>query len=95
MLKRLAQILIRTYQLTLSSLIGRSCRYEPSCSYYTHEAMERFGFWAGGWMGLFRILRCNPLGYCGFDPVPETLPPAARWYKPWTYRAMADSAEKR
>ena len=77
--------LIWIYQHSLSLLIGRACRYQPTCSQYTAEAMARFGFWRGGWIGLARILRCNPLGACGYDPVPDQLPKHARWYMPWRY----------
>ena len=76
---------IRFYQLTLSSLVGRQCRHLPTCSEYTDEAIQRHGFWAGGWMGVARICRCGPLGTSGIDWVPDALPPASRWYKPWAY----------
>lgn len=75
--------LIRIYQLVLSPLIGRQCRHLPTCSSYTDEAISRFGLWAGGWMGLARILRCNPWGSSGFDPVPKTLDQGYRWWRPW------------
>ena len=75
--------LIRVYQLVLSPLMGRQCRHLPTCSSYTEEAIGRFGLWAGGWMGLARILRCNPWGSSGFDPVPEALDPGYRWWRPW------------
>ncbi|WP_237155110.1 membrane protein insertion efficiency factor YidD [Oryzibacter oryziterrae] len=78
-----AHLLIRGYQLTLSPFIGRQCRYLPTCSEYTDTAIQRFGFWAGGWMGLARILRCNPWGSSGFDPVRDQLDPAYRWWRPW------------
>ncbi len=55
-----AHILIRSYQLTLSSIMGRHCRYLPTCSEYTDEAIQRHGLWAGGWMGFARICRCRP-----------------------------------
>lgn len=84
-MKHLAIALIRLYQLTLSALIGRACRYQPTCSHYTEDAIRRFGLWRGGWVGLARIVRCNPLGASGYDPVPERLPQAARWYLPWRY----------
>ena len=76
---------IRFYQATLSSVIGRQCRHLPTCSAYADEAIDRHGLWAGGWMGAARICRCHPWGTAGLDPVPATLPPAARWYTPWRY----------
>lgn len=83
--RTLARGTIRIYQLTLSAFIGRSCRYLPTCSHYADEAIERHGLWIGFWMALARFLRCNPLGASGYDPVPEKLPKAARWYTPWRY----------
>lgn len=76
---------IRLYRYSLSALIGRQCRYLPTCSEYGEEAIRRFGAWAGGWTALARFVRCNPLGAAGFDPVPDALPADARWYKPWRY----------
>ncbi|MGI9464385.1 MAG: membrane protein insertion efficiency factor YidD [Aestuariivirgaceae bacterium] len=66
--------LIRVYQLTISALLGRTCRHLPTCSDYTSEAIRRHGAWRGFWLGLSRILRCSPIGTHGFDPVPEHLP---------------------
>jgi putative membrane protein insertion efficiency factor len=63
--------LIRVYQWTLSPLLGNACRYYPSCSRYTYEAVQRFGSLRGTWMGLKRVLRCNPWFEGGYDPVPE------------------------
>ncbi len=57
-----ARALIRAYQLSFSALLGRQCRYLPTCSAYTAEAVERHGVWAGVWMGTARICRCHPLG---------------------------------
>lgn len=76
-------VLIRAYQLVLSPLMGRQCRYAPTCSAYTDEAIARFGLWTGFWMGLARILRCNPWGASGYDPVPDHLPASYRWWAPW------------
>ena len=76
---------IRFYQVTLSSLIGNSCRHLPTCSEYTYEAIARHGLWSGGWMGFFRIMRCGPFGTDGFDPVPRILPDELKWYLPWRY----------
>ena len=78
-------VAIRTYQLTLSSFIGNSCRHLPTCSEYGYEAIARHGLWAGGWLTLFRVLRCGPGGTHGFDPVPERLAPRQRWYAPWRF----------
>lgn len=77
--------LIRAYRYTFSAFMGRQCRYLPTCSEYTEDAIVRFGFWPGFWMGLARILRCNPFGASGLDPVPDALPAEGRWYKPWAY----------
>lgn len=62
---------IRIYQWTLSPLIGRSCRFHPTCSCYTSEAIERFGAWRGTYLGARRILRCHPWHAGGYDPVPQ------------------------
>jgi uncharacterized protein len=80
-----AHIVIRAYQLTLSSIGGTHCRHLPTCSSYMDEAIARHGLWAGGAMGVGRLLRCHPWGTSGFDPVPEALPSNARWWLPWTY----------
>ncbi|MBX3062071.1 MAG: membrane protein insertion efficiency factor YidD [Anaerolineae bacterium] len=69
-MKYVALAFIRLYQITLSPLLPPSCRFEPSCSRYTYQAIERYGFLKGGWMGVRRIVRCNPLNPGGFDPVP-------------------------
>ena len=75
---------VRLYQLTLSGFVGNSCRHLPTCSEYAHEAIARHGLWAGGWMALFRVMRCGPGGTHGIDRVPETLAPRFRWF-PWRY----------
>lgn len=61
---------IRFYQRAISPLLGSNCRYYPSCSNYTYQAIEKYGVAKGGWMGLRRILRCHPWSPGGFDPVP-------------------------
>jgi putative membrane protein insertion efficiency factor len=77
--------LIWIYRHTLSPLVGYNCRHLPTCSVYGDEAIERFGLWAGGWMTLARLLRCQPFGTSGIDNVPGFAPPGARWFLPWRY----------
>ena len=69
---------IVAYQWTLSPLLGPNCRYEPSCSHYAAEALERHGLLAGGWLAIRRLLRCHPWGGAGYDPVPEDRVTAGR-----------------
>lgn len=61
---------LRTYKLTLSMFIGQQCRFLPTCSEYTAEAMITHGPLKGSWMGVKRICRCRPGGGAGYDPVP-------------------------
>lgn len=61
---------IRGYQLVVSPWLPPACRYDPSCSEYALTAVRRFGAARGGWLGVRRLLRCHPLGSCGYDPVP-------------------------
>jgi putative membrane protein insertion efficiency factor len=83
--RSLGRGLIKAYRYTLSPLIGYECRHLPTCSHYAEEAIDRFGLWAGGWMTLARLLRCQPFGTSGLDFVPDTAPTSARWYLPWRY----------
>ena len=68
--KRLAKAPIHAYRYALSPLIGPVCRYQPTCSAYALEALERHGAVRGGWLAARRILRCHPWGGHGYDPVP-------------------------
>jgi putative membrane protein insertion efficiency factor len=80
-----ARAMIKLYRHTLSPLVGYECRHLPTCSDYADQALARYGLWAGGWMTLARLCRCHPWGTSGLDFVPESPPPAARWYLPWRY----------
>ena len=64
------QSCIRAYQLVLSPLLGASCRFHPSCSAYAIEAIGKHGPLRGTWLSVCRIIRCNPWGSTGNDPVP-------------------------
>lgn len=66
-----AILLIRTYQKVLSPLLGQCCRFYPSCSQYTLEAIQEWGLAKGTWLGMKRLSRCHPLNEGGFDPVPR------------------------
>lgn len=69
-MKRIALLAIRLYQRAISSYLPSACRYSPTCSHYTHEAVCKYGVIKGCWIGLMRLARCHPLGGKGFDPVP-------------------------
>ncbi|HET89849.1 MAG TPA: membrane protein insertion efficiency factor YidD [Chloroflexi bacterium] len=62
---------IRFYQVTFSRVLPPSCRFVPSCSQYSYEAIARYGIWRGGWLALKRLARCHPLKPGGYDPVPD------------------------
>ena len=83
--RRAARGLVAAYRHGLSPLVGFHCRHLPTCSVYADEALDRFGLWAGGWMTLARLCRCQPWGTSGLDLVLQALTPDARWYAPWRY----------
>ena len=63
---------VRAYRLILSPWVGHGCRFQPTCSAYALEALEKHGAIRGGALAAWRILRCNPWGGSGYDPVPGT-----------------------
>ena len=69
MLRRLLILPVRLYQQTISRLLPPMCRYQPTCSHYMVEAIERHGL-RGLWLGIKRLCRCHPWGGQGYDPVP-------------------------
>jgi putative membrane protein insertion efficiency factor len=69
-MRNAATFVIRVYQWTVSPLLGRRCRFHPSCSEYALEAIRRFGPIRGGWLAVKRLGRCHPWHPGGFDPVP-------------------------
>jgi len=69
-MKHIAILFIRAYQVLLSPLLPNACRYTPTCSQYTIEALKKYGFFKGLWLGIKRISRCRPGGGSGYDPVP-------------------------
>lgn len=70
MLSRLLIALIRFYKHYISPLTPQACRYTPTCSQYTLEAIQKYGALRGTWLGIKRICRCHPWGGSGYDPVP-------------------------
>lgn len=70
-MKRIALVPIAFYRRWVSPALPARCRYEPSCSRYAEEAIQRFGLFKGGLLAVWRLLRCNPFSNGGFDPVRE------------------------
>jgi uncharacterized protein len=69
MFKKVGVALIKVYRRVISPMLPRSCRFTPSCSLYTLQAIERYGLLRGGFMGARRLLRCHPFSEGGYDPV--------------------------
>lgn len=69
-MKYISLFLIRCYQLFFSPLLGHHCRFYPTCSVYTYEAIKKYGFLRGSWLGGKRLIKCHPFHPGGVDPVP-------------------------
>jgi putative membrane protein insertion efficiency factor len=69
MFKKVGVALIKIYRRVISPMLPRSCRFTPSCSLYTLQAIERYGLLRGSFMGARRLLRCHPFSEGGYDPV--------------------------
>lgn len=78
-MNRAAKSLLGFYKSKISSALPNRCIYTPSCSSYTYQAIEKYGFFRGVAKGFLRILRCNPLAKGGFDPVKENYRGKAKW----------------
>ncbi|MDJ0660834.1 MAG: membrane protein insertion efficiency factor YidD [Crocosphaera sp.] len=72
-MKKILILLIKVYRKLISPLFPPSCRFRPTCSQYTLEAIEKFGALQGSFLGLKRILRCHPFHPGGYDPVPSVI----------------------
>lgn len=68
--RRVVLGIIRFYQKFISPALPPSCRFTPTCSQYTYEAISKYGVVKGGWLGMKRISRCHPFHPGGYDPVP-------------------------
>lgn len=92
MIKRMLIGVVRGYRLLLSPWLGSSCRFEPTCSAYSLQALERFGALKGSYLTLARIGRCHPWCQGGLDPVPGITDPA----KPNMFsRLISSSTQKK
>ena len=69
-MKRVLIAIVRGYKKYISPLVPPSCRFTPTCSEYAMEALQKHGAWKGSLLAIWRILRCNPFGKGGYDPVP-------------------------
>ncbi len=81
--------LVKAYRYTLSPLVGFHCRHLPTCSDYADQALDRFGLWAGGWMTLARLMRCQPWGTSGVDFVCDVVARTGALVHAMALRALA------
>ncbi len=79
MIKSVFMILIKGYKKLISPMLGNNCRFYPTCSTYTYQAIEKHGVIKGSYLGTKRLLRCNPLFKGGIDPVPDKFEVKIKW----------------
>ena len=95
MMRRLLIALVKGYRLLLSPWLGSACRFEPTCSAYSLQALEQHGAAAGSWLTLARLARCQPWCSGGHDPVPPEPPRASRLFSRLLSRATSPSSPKK
>jgi len=87
-MKSMVTVALRAYKRWISPMLPNACRFVPTCSEFALEAVERHGVVRGGAMAVWRVLRCNPLGGHGYDPVQQQFPVEAN--HPASYPRMAE-----
>ena len=95
MMRRLLVTLVKGYRLLLSPWLGSACRFEPTCSAYSMQALEQHGAAAGSWLTLARLARCHPWCSGGLDLVPQEAPRASRLFSRLLSRATSPSSPKK
>lgn len=95
MMRALLMGLVRGYRLLLSPWLGSACRFEPTCSAYALQALERHGAGAGSYLTVRRLARCHPWCDGGLDPVPDEPPRAARLFSRLMPSASPSSSPKK
>ena len=95
MMRRLLITLVKGYRLLLSPWLGSACRFEPTCSAYSLQALELHGAAAGSWLTLARLARCQPWCQGGHDPVPPDAPRASRLFSRLLSPATTSSSPKK
>ena len=95
MMRRLLIGVVKGYRLLLSPWLGSACRFEPTCSVYSLQALEQHGAAAGSWLTLVRLARCQPWCNGGHDPVPQEPPRASRLFSRLLCAAPPSSSPKK
>jgi putative membrane protein insertion efficiency factor len=95
MMQRLLIALVKGYRLILSPWLGSACRFEPTCSVYSIQALQQHGAGAGSWLTLARLVRCQPWCQGGHDPVPSEAPRASRLFSRLLHPANSSSSPKK